>query len=154
MRAGLIEFRREIDVMRDDFVEAFCETTWAWFVEAALVSGKLRTPDMPAAWTSPRWRMVDPVKDVKGDLSEVRAGFATTPAKIRERGRDPAEVLEEQRGWVEEVDEAGLIFDSDPRRVSLSGGLQAGSDANHGGSEESGRGPHTDARRGRVEVEA
>nr|WP_321482847.1 phage portal protein [uncultured Cohaesibacter sp.] len=86
-------------------------------------------PDM--IW--PVFESVDPLKDVMADLIEVRSGFATPQQKMAERGNDFERSIQEVLNFVKAVDKEGLVFDSDPRRVTKTGvandfGLLGGSD--------------------------
>ena len=75
-------------------------------------------------WAPPRFEIVNPLQDVQADLLETRAGFASPQQMIAKRGYDPAAVIEEWAAHAEATDALGLIFDSDPRKVSKGGNVQ------------------------------
>lgn len=106
-------------------IPMFCEPIWRWFIERAQSQGLL--PDgveILAEWGTPKFESVNPLQDVQADLLEVRAGFSTMPQQIARRGYDPAEILAEWADFAAKADAAGLVFDSDPRKVSKAGLVQ------------------------------
>ncbi|PQO21769.1 phage portal protein, partial [Rhodobacteraceae bacterium WD3A24] len=121
-RVGLNEFRRMVEAMQWQVViPMFCERIWRWFTEAAWTAGLIPVPEVPVEWGPPRFESVNPLQDAQTDLIEVRAGFATLNEKIAERGYDPQKVLDEHSKTATRVDELGLVFDSDPRKVARAG---------------------------------
>jgi lambda family phage portal protein len=125
-RVGLNEFRRMVEQLQwQTVIPMFCEPIWRWFVEAAQLAGLLPLDAViPAEWAPPRFEMVNPLQDVQADLLETRAGFASPQQMIAKRGYDPAAVIEEWAAHAEATDALGLIFDSDPRKVSKGGNVQ------------------------------
>ncbi|WP_291262674.1 phage portal protein [Gemmatimonas sp.] len=125
-RVGLNEFRRMVEQLQwQTVIPMFCEPIWRWFIEAAQLAGLLPLDAMiPAEWAPPRFEMVNPLQDVQADLLETRAGFASPQQMIAKRGYDPAAVIEEWAAHAEATDALGLIFDSDPRKVSKGGNVQ------------------------------
>lgn len=125
-RAGLNEFRRMVEqVQWQTVIPMFCEPIWRWFVLAAQTQGLLPDGEIPAEWGPPKFESVNPLQDVQADLLEVRAGFSTLPQQIARRGYDPAEIIAEWADFAKKADAAGLVFDSDPRKVSKAGLVQA-----------------------------
>jgi lambda family phage portal protein len=125
-RVGLNEFRRMVEQLQwQTVIPMFCEPIWRWFIEAAQLAGLLPLDAViPAEWAPPRFEMVNPLQDVQADLLETRAGFASPQQMIAKRGYDPAAVIEEWAAHAEATDALGLIFDSDPRKVSKGGNVQ------------------------------
>ena len=125
-RVGLNEFRRMVEQLQwQTVIPMFCEPVWRWFIEAAQLAGLLPLDAVvPAEWAPPRFEMVNPLQDVQADLLETRAGFASPQQMIAKRGYDPAAVVEEWAAHAEATDALGLIFDSDPRKVSKGGNTQ------------------------------
>ena len=126
-RVGLNEFRRMVrQIQFQTVIPMFCEPVWAWFVEMAQAAGLLPADvEIPATWTPPRFESVNPLQDAQADMLEVRAGFSTLPEQIARRGRDPEEMAEEWAAFADTTDALGLVFDSDPRRVTNAGLAQA-----------------------------
>jgi lambda family phage portal protein len=125
-RIGLNEFRRMVEQLQwQTVIPMFCEPIWRWFIEAAQLQGLLPADAViPAEWAPPRFEMVNPLQDVQADLLETRAGFASPQQMIAKRGYDPAAVIEEWKSHADLTDALGLIFDSDPRKVSKGGNTQ------------------------------
>lgn len=125
-RAGLNEFRRMVEQIQwQTVIPMFCEPIWRWFVLVAQTQGFL--PDgveIPAEWGPPKFESVNPLQDVQADLLEVRSGFSTIPQQIARRGYDPEEVIAEWADFAAKSDAAGLVFDSDPRKVTKAGLVQ------------------------------
>lgn len=69
-------------------------------------------------------RMVDPIKDLMGEIMEIRAGLKLIGRGLAERGLNAEEHLREIARMNKIIDELGLALDSDPRRLTDSGVLQ------------------------------
>lgn len=70
-------------------------------------------------------RMVDPVKDLMGEIMEIRAGLKLLSKGLAERGISAPEHMAALAEMNKTIDTLGLALDSDPRRVTDSGILQA-----------------------------
>lgn len=125
-RVGLNEFRRMVEQLQWQMViPMFCDPVWGWFIEACQLAGQIPVDAViPAEWAPPRFEMINPLQDVQADLLEVRAGFASPQQMIAKRGYDPRGVVEEWAAHAAETDALGLVFDSDPRKVSKGGNVQ------------------------------
>lgn len=124
-RVGLSEFRRMVEAVQWHVViPQVCEPVWRWAMETAWTLGLVPDPDIPAEWGPPRFESVNPMQDVMADILEVRAGFATPAQQIARRGYDPEQILSEWAKFAALADQAQLIFDSDPRRVTKAGLMQ------------------------------
>jgi len=127
IRAGLVEFRRQIDAVQWQlFIPMFCAPVWRWFTEAAWAAGQIPTPDVPVEWSPPKFEAVDPQKDAMADLLAIRSGTMTLAQAIARQGRNPDAVLAEIAATNAKLDDLGLVLDSDPRRVTKTGSAQAG----------------------------
>lgn len=131
-RVGLNEFRRMVEQLQwQTVIPMFCDRIWSWFVESAQLAGLLPEVEIRAEWAPPKFESVNPLQDVQADQLEVRAGFSTWRQQVARRGYDPAKVLAEHAATAGELDRLGLVFDTDPRRVSRAGQAQQGDgDAN------------------------
>lgn len=96
-----------------------------WFKEAVYFRTLIDPDSYRIRWTAPRRPVVDPTKDYPAMVRKVRAGFDSTQSVIREMGRDPNDVWKEQLEDAAKADVAGMVFDTDPRRVSQSGVAQS-----------------------------
>ncbi|MGO1303564.1 MAG: phage portal protein [Sphingomonas parapaucimobilis] len=72
-------------------------------------------------------RMVDPVKDLMGEIMEIRAGLKLMETALAERGINAEEHIKRIKAMNDTIDSLGFAFDIDPRRVTDSGVLQAAS---------------------------
>lgn len=123
-RMGANDFQLHIETWRNRILlPQFLRPVWRWFLEAAVAAGELPLKSLEAGvgWTAPARVQVNLAEEVKADTEAVRGGFKTLFECIRERGRDPEEVLEEHRQTNELLDELGLKLQSDPRHFAAPG---------------------------------
>ncbi len=114
-----------------------CEPIWRWFVEAAQIAGLLpEDVEIAAEWAPPKFESVNPLQDAQADALEVRHGFSTLFQQIARRGYDPRRTLEEAAEVAAMLDTLGLVFDSDPRRVSKQGQAQQPGSGGAGGNDQ------------------
>jgi lambda family phage portal protein len=125
IRAGLLEYRRLVTMIQWHYiVPVYCQPVWDWFCEAAYLAGKIDSPFQPVEWDTPRFEWVDPYKDGLADIQAIRAGIKTWHEAVAERGRNPEDVLAEIIAFNKKIDDAGLVLDTDPRKVSRAGLMQ------------------------------
>lgn len=91
----------------------------------AVEAGDRRFLDVRVDYAKPVRRLVDPIKDLGGEVMEIRAGLKTIEQALGERGHNAEEHLRRIKAMNDEIDALGLALDSDPRRVTESGVLQA-----------------------------
>jgi len=134
IRAGLLEFRRRIEQFQfQTFAHQFCRPFWRRWIDAAVLAGALPMPSGAQAWRdlysvewrTPKWEWVDPLKDVLATKEEVRCGFTSRTAVIHERGYDPEQVEAEITADNARADNAGNVYDSDPRKTANNGAAAA-----------------------------
>lgn len=90
----------------------------------ALLQREPRLAEVTAEWTRPPRAWVDPLKDIAALVMEERAGYINKPEVLARRGIDWRPHFEERAAVQALGDQLGLTFDTDPRRVNGSGGLQ------------------------------
>lgn len=90
-----------------------------------LQTGDRRFLDVSARFALPVRRMVDPVKDLAGEVMEIRSGLKTLDKALAERGLKTDSHMQAIANMNAEIDRLGLALDSDPRRLTDSGVLQA-----------------------------
>lgn len=137
IRAGLLDFRRRLEmIVAMTLVFQFCRPYALRWLDMAVVSGAVEIPDYFArrrfyrriVWQPDGWDWVDPLKDVKAAIMEVRAGFNSRKRVVaRRHGVDAENIDQEITGDNRRADDAGLILDSDPRRTTIGGIYQDGS---------------------------
>jgi lambda family phage portal protein len=127
IRAGLVEFRRMVEAVQWQLaIPMLCQPVWGWFTTQAWVAGRLPRPDIPVQWSPPRFEAVDPLKDAMADVLAMRSGTMTLAQAIARQGHNPEAVLTEIATMNARLDALGLVLDSDPRRVTKTGTIQAG----------------------------
>jgi lambda family phage portal protein len=104
-------------------IPQFCDPVWRWAMDAAAIMGLEQPP--AAAWTAPPMPMIEPDKEGLAYARNVRIGAITWAEMVRERGYDPDTVLEEIKTWNQKLDDAGVVLDSDPRKLTQAGQLQS-----------------------------
>ena len=112
-RAGLREFYALVDQEQWlTWIPMFVRPVRRWFREAAELAGQ-RIGTGPDAITTPRKAMVDPLKDTMADKEEVRGGLATWFEKLRERGINPEDHIDELVRIKQLLADSGLVLDTD-----------------------------------------
>lgn len=114
IRAGVADFKDLVELWRwIYFMPMAMRRVKDWFLDAAYAGGGARSPHYGFIWTPPAWPYVNPVDDIKAIKEEVKGGLQSLSEKIRERGYDPAvvmnEIIEERKEFAKE----GLVFDTD-----------------------------------------
>lgn len=126
-RMGWLHFARRVDVWQwRMLIPQLCAGTWRWFMDAqALLPGAV-LEDAGAEWVPPRRDMVDPSAEVKVIKDRLRLGLITPDDALREMGyTDPDDVMRRYAEHLGKVDDLGLVFDYDARKVSAAGLTQA-----------------------------
>lgn len=130
IRAGLLEFRRRVEQFQHQIVVfQFCRPVLQMWLEQAALAGKIDARDyaenreayLDVDWRAAAWPWVDPEKDVRAAILEVRAGFTSRDAVIHERGEDPEEVDRQSAASNQRAEQLGLDFPE----LSDSGGSKA-----------------------------
>lgn len=112
-RAGRLAYQRSVEAWQWlTFIPMVCQRVLAWYNEAAALAGK---PMLPAnsEWTTPRVELIDPVRDVKGELLQLAAGLSSHSEALRRRGLQPEKVLAELKADWERLREAGIPLSFD-----------------------------------------
>lgn len=127
-KLGLMAYRRFVDAVQWHIIIHQClSRVWDWFVEAAVVVGKIPADaKVGVEWQPPEFESINRLEEAQADQLEVRMGKRSMPDVIARTGRNPDDVLKEQDEWNTKVDKtaSGVVLDSDPRKVSNSGQAQ------------------------------
>jgi len=134
IRAGLLDFRRRLEqLIAMSLVYQLCRPyAWRW-LDLKVVYGAIVIPDYFARrhvyrridWQPDGW--VDPVKDVRAAIMEVRAGFNSRQRVVaRRHGVDVEDIDREIKEDNDRADQSGLVLDSDPRKTTSGGIYQDG----------------------------
>jgi lambda family phage portal protein len=89
-----------------------------------LETGDPRFLQVGMRFALPVRRMVDPVKDLAGEIMEIRSGLKLLDTGLAERGINADEHMVALKAMNDTIDRLGLALDIDPRRVTDSGVLQ------------------------------
>jgi lambda family phage portal protein len=125
LRAGKLDFWRLVSQLQKlTVIPMLCQPTWRHFISRAILAGRLkeRRDGYPCQWVTPAREAVDPIKDLKADIADVRAGRMTPQQFIASRGDDWRRSLEDRAAFFALCDELGLTLDIDPRRTNAFGG--------------------------------
>jgi len=119
-----IELKASVEGWREHMLlPQLCSGVWGWAME--LVAAMEGWPSIPTAdWACPPMTILEPDKEALGYLRMIRMGLMTWAQAVRELGYDPRQQLEEIEEYNELADAAGIILDTDPRRVNAAGILQ------------------------------
>jgi len=120
-RMGWLEYQRSLAAWQwSMFIPQFCGSVGRWLIEALEAVGE-DVAGVTVRWTPPGREMINPAEEVKASRDAIRAGGKTVSQWARERGEDPDTFLAEAKADFAKLDELGLIFDCDPRRVTAVG---------------------------------
>ncbi|MPT48261.1 MAG: phage portal protein [Sphingobium sp.] len=120
-RLGRLSFLRSVATWQwTMFIPQFCGSVERWFLDAAALMGH-DVRGVSLRWTPPRVPLLDPASEVPAIRDAIRSGQDTISNAARERGQDPDTFLDEWAADAAALDARGLIFDSDPRKVTAVG---------------------------------
>lgn len=120
-RIGRIAYNRQLDSWTwNMLIPQFCDPVATWFFRAAQLLGNDIT-GCTMKWTPPARPVLDLSTEGKAIRDMVRAGLMDPESAIRERGENPDEIWAAWKRCIDKWDELGLVFDSDPRRVTQVG---------------------------------
>lgn len=91
----------------------------------ALETGDRRFLEVRQSWALPVRRQADPIKDLLAEVIEIRAGLKLLSRSLAERGINHEDHLNQLAQLNTIIDELGLALETDPRRLTDSGVLQA-----------------------------
>jgi lambda family phage portal protein len=87
-------------------------------------TGDPRYLQVLSQWAVPKRGLVDPVKDLMGEILEIRAGLTHETDALARRGIDIDKHFAEIARINALIDKLGLALDTDPRRLTTNGILQ------------------------------
>jgi len=120
-RMGDRAFNRNIKHWQKNLlIPQLCQPVWHWFMEAC-AAARLVRETLPARWSPPRRELTDPAREIPALKDAVRSGQISMPELIRQNGFDPDDFLREVQEWNTNMDQAGVVLDSDPRKTTIAG---------------------------------
>lgn len=126
LRAALLGFGARLDVIQQQIIiPKVCDSAFRRRMAVlALKTGDKRFLQVKAQWAVPSRALLDPVKDLMGEILAIRAGLVTLTSALAKRGIDVDKQLAEIARIDALLDKLGLALDTDPRRVTSAGILQ------------------------------
>ena len=122
LRAGKIEFRRLLEqVQYTILIPRLIERVARRFEMQGALAGAFAPGMGDVSHVPPAPEMVDPMKDTMALIAQIRAGFVPPQDGPGQFGYDATQVVEMIREWNAACDDAGLVLDTDPRRVAKTG---------------------------------
>jgi lambda family phage portal protein len=120
-RLERLPFRRTVEQRQYAiFVRQFGEPVARWTIEAMAMAGKDVT-GVTMDWFPPPLEMASPETELPAERDAIRAGQVNLSDALRSRGIDPDRHYAERQVDNEALDAAGIILDSDPRKVTAVG---------------------------------
>lgn len=113
-RALLNELWRSFLEDRHFFTQQFCTPAYAAWLEMEVANGDVKVPGGPAnfyrsksaicmaEWIGPGRGSIDPLKEANADNLDIAAGRKSTVEAIRERNREPLDILSEESWYLNE----------------------------------------------------
>lgn len=124
-RMGWLEMHRNVESWRwNMFIPQALDPVSKWFAQIFFVTTG-EASDLVFKWTPPRRDMIDPKAETEAVKGAIRAGLTTLPEAQRELGYDPDDMLDEIKQSNDKLDKNQIILDSDPRKTTAQGQLQA-----------------------------
>jgi lambda family phage portal protein len=118
-RLALLEFRRRIEAWQHAvMVFQLCRRVWARWLDTAVMSGAFDLPNyerdrrayLACAWLPPKWDWVDPMKDARAEIEQIKAGLKSRSQALAERGFDAEQVDAEIAADTEREEKLNLPF--------------------------------------------
>ena len=125
-KAGRLEFDRLVRTMRAEvIIPLLCQRIWDWWIEAAILVGRLPNRAYPVKWSNARFGSVNPIEDAKAKTIRVRSGLETLTDAIAAEGGDINETLAERAKELKKLAALEIVTDSDPSMTTNNGQLQS-----------------------------
>lgn len=127
-RVGRIELRKYIDALQWQFIHMLCRPVFQRWLELEILRGTLPPVDGGVqeyldniSWAPPAMQMTDPQREVDAMVRAIRAGLISREMAVASLGYDLAEVDAQIAAGNAAADAAGIVLDSDPRKVTQQG---------------------------------
>lgn len=120
-RMGWIEMGRNVNrwqygIMKVQVLDRIAR----WFFGGVTLAGQ-DSSGAKIKWMMPRREMIDPTKEIPAIIKGVRAGITSLSRTHASMGFDSDEIFDEIEESNKKIDEKGLVLDTDPRKVNMSG---------------------------------
>ena len=112
------DFSQQIRPIVTRHVRHFGAPTFEWFMESAVMSNRLNLPNYftnPAPWLRSEWQppgmeSIDPLRETKARVDEIKTGLRSPQEVVKARGRDLEDVYDEISTAKAMAEERGLNF--------------------------------------------
>lgn len=127
LRASLLSLWQMLDDDQQNvIIPLICKPAFDRRMRAlSMATGDKRFLECRATWALPVRRHADPVKDLMAEVIEIRGGLKLLSKALAERGINSEQHLNEIARLNGIMDELKLALETDPRRLTDSGVLQA-----------------------------
>lgn len=113
------DFLQQLRSISARHIRHFCQPTHRWFMESAVLFGKISAPGYAfnsseyyrAEWQPPGMESIDPSREVKARVDEIKNLLRSPQEVILARGRDPEDVLNEIEKFKKMAEERGLTIE-------------------------------------------
>lgn len=109
-RASRLNFQTEAELERWlHFIPNFCEPVCRAFADAAELANKVKKVSYAVEHSTPKWNYVNPKDDVSADLDEIFGGLNSFSEKMRQRGYNPEQVMDELSSDIKKLRDKGIL---------------------------------------------
>lgn len=120
LRQGLLESRREYEVVQELVIDQFIRPVYLEFLFIAVMEGKVEAPSFFSdrqRWEAvnfrrPRWPWIDPTKEVTADVMALQHRLNSHQRQLESMGHDWQEVFEEVAEAERVAGELGIKIDA------------------------------------------
>lgn len=123
-RHSLLAFERTVESLVENLVAfQFCRPVWQWWTKIMVAAGEPPEEILtaPVRWIAPEFQTLDSRMTTNATLQKIRAGLLSRSEAVSSSGMDPEALDAEIAADNARADRLGLIYDSDPRKVTLQG---------------------------------
>jgi lambda family phage portal protein len=115
-RQGLLEDQKTYLMWQQFIINNFCQEVYEEFVQACVLSGKLKIKDffqnkskyVKCQWIPPGWTWIDPLKEVKANEIALVTGQDTLANLCAQRGYDWKEVVKQRAKEIQFAKDLGI----------------------------------------------
>lgn len=123
-RMGWLDFNRSVESWRwNMLIPQFLECVRGWFEDSAKLVGLMEP--VRFAWSEPPREMINPKEEIAALREKIRAGYPWARA-MADQGYDPDQLIAEIAEYDKKFDAAGVILDTDARKIALTGNAHNG----------------------------
>lgn len=130
LRLAMIDFYRSVKKYRQIVNHQFNAKVWRDFLTAAEeagwkpMPGKTRADYERVEWIGEPLAHIHPVQEENAVTNAIRSGSKTLAEVLQERGSDLETFIRQKKIENQMLDDAGIVLDTDPRKVTRAGGYQ------------------------------